>query len=244
MPHHKARFTAHGRAVVVCRVVEHGETFAQAAAWASVSTSTVWEWVRRWRAACPEDRRSLACLQERSSRPHRSPTRVPAERSTGSASCANRPAGARGGWLTSSAGRTRPSSRARSADCSRAPVSSERWVGTGGLCPGTCCTWTPRSSELICAATARPAATSAAPRERILIGHRQAGLSRGRIQRLELRHDRALRPGPRPCHSGEPDDHRGLSHQPGLCSTIANRPRAGLCSGGGGLAVGGLSLGS
>ena len=78
MPHHRARFTAHGRAVVVARVVEHGETFAQAAAWANVSKSTVWEWVRRWRQASGEDQASLACLQERSSRPHRSPRRVPA----------------------------------------------------------------------------------------------------------------------------------------------------------------------
>ncbi len=52
---------------------------AQAAAWANVSKSTVWEWVRRWRAACPADRMSLACLQERSSRPQRSPERVPAD---------------------------------------------------------------------------------------------------------------------------------------------------------------------
>jgi transposase InsO family protein len=79
VPHHRARFTARGRAVVVRRVVEDGETFAQAAAWAKVSKSTVWEWVRRWRQASEQDRRSLACLQERSSRPHRSPGRVPAE---------------------------------------------------------------------------------------------------------------------------------------------------------------------
>ncbi len=59
MPHHKARFTAHGRA--------------------NVSKSTVWEWVRRWRACSEPERRSLACLQERSSRPRRSPARVPAE---------------------------------------------------------------------------------------------------------------------------------------------------------------------
>jgi transposase InsO family protein len=78
VPHHKARFTAHGRAVVVARVVDRGETFAQAAAWANVSKSTVWEWVRRWRAASGSERRSLSCLQERSSRPHRSPARVPA----------------------------------------------------------------------------------------------------------------------------------------------------------------------
>jgi hypothetical protein len=30
--------------LVVGRVVDHGATFAQAAAWANVSKSTVWEW--------------------------------------------------------------------------------------------------------------------------------------------------------------------------------------------------------
>ena len=77
MPHHRARFTARGRWLVVCRVVDRGETFAQAAAWANVSTSTVWEWVRRWRAASPAEQLSLSCLTERSSRPHHSPGRVP-----------------------------------------------------------------------------------------------------------------------------------------------------------------------
>ena len=79
MPHHRARFTARGRCEVVRRVEELGETFAQAAAWANVSKSTVWEWVARWRAASAEQRSSLVCLQERSSRPHHSPGRVPAE---------------------------------------------------------------------------------------------------------------------------------------------------------------------
>jgi transposase InsO family protein len=78
VPHHRARHTPLGRWTVVRRVVEDGETFAQAAAWANVSKSTVWEWVRRWRRASLEERASLACLQERSSRPHRSPARVPA----------------------------------------------------------------------------------------------------------------------------------------------------------------------
>jgi transposase InsO family protein len=82
VPHHRARFTARGRAEVVARVLEHGETFAQAAAWANVSKSTVWEWVRRWRLAGPAERKSLACLQERSSRPQRSPARMPAEEET------------------------------------------------------------------------------------------------------------------------------------------------------------------
>lgn len=79
MPHHRARFTARGRCEVVRRVVEDGETFAQAAAWANVSKSTVWEWVRRWREATPAERASLSCLEERSSRPCRSPARVPAD---------------------------------------------------------------------------------------------------------------------------------------------------------------------
>ena len=79
MPHHRARFTARGRWDVVRRVVEDRESFAQAAAWANVSKSTVWEWVRRWRTATAEERASLACLDERCSRPHRSPRRVPAD---------------------------------------------------------------------------------------------------------------------------------------------------------------------
>jgi transposase InsO family protein len=54
------------------------DSFALGAAGAHVSKSTVWEWVRRWRAASPAERASLACLAERSSRPHRSPARVPA----------------------------------------------------------------------------------------------------------------------------------------------------------------------
>jgi transposase InsO family protein len=65
--------------MAVRRVVSEGDTFAQAAAWANVSKSTVWEWVRRYRQATPSARESLACLAERSSRPHRSPAQVPAE---------------------------------------------------------------------------------------------------------------------------------------------------------------------
>jgi transposase InsO family protein len=49
------------------------------AAWANVAKSTVHGWVTRWRRASAAERASLACLQERSSRPQRSPGRVPAE---------------------------------------------------------------------------------------------------------------------------------------------------------------------
>jgi transposase InsO family protein len=44
-----------------------------------VAKSTRWEWVRRWRQASAEERRSLACLENRPSRPHTSPQRVPAD---------------------------------------------------------------------------------------------------------------------------------------------------------------------
>jgi len=79
VPHHRASHTPLGRSVVVRRVVEHGETFAQAAVCAGVSKSTVWTWVQRWQAATQAERDSLVCLAERSSRPTRSPCRVPAE---------------------------------------------------------------------------------------------------------------------------------------------------------------------
>jgi transposase InsO family protein len=65
--------------LVVRRVVDDGETFAQAAAWANVSRSTVWGWVRRWRQATGPERQSLMCLEDRSSRPRRSPGQVPAD---------------------------------------------------------------------------------------------------------------------------------------------------------------------
>jgi transposase len=83
MPHHRARFTALGRWDVARYVIEEGETFARAAARANVSTSTVWGWVARWRAASVEDQASLACLAERSSRPHRSPAQVDAVEAAG-----------------------------------------------------------------------------------------------------------------------------------------------------------------
>jgi len=79
MAHYRARHTPLGRWQVVCRVVQEGETFAQAAAWGNVSASTVWEWVARWREATPAEQASLVCLAERSSRPRWSPAQVPAQ---------------------------------------------------------------------------------------------------------------------------------------------------------------------
>jgi transposase InsO family protein len=114
-----------GRSVVVRRVVERGETFAQAAACAGVSTSTLWAWVQRWKAATPAERESLVCLAERSSRPRCSPSQVPAAEAA--MICELRE---RTGWsprrLADEAGVARPHSTVhqvlRRAGCSRLPV--------------------------------------------------------------------------------------------------------------------------
>src|SRR4051794_22906265 len=74
MQHANAPLTRTGRLRMVLLVVDEGFTFEAAAAASNVARSTCWEWVRRWRQAGEEERRSLACLQDRSSRPHRSPS--------------------------------------------------------------------------------------------------------------------------------------------------------------------------
>jgi transposase InsO family protein len=57
-------------------VEEQGLTFEAAAAASNVAKSTAWEWVRRWREASLEERASLACLEDRSSRPKRCPRQL------------------------------------------------------------------------------------------------------------------------------------------------------------------------
>jgi transposase InsO family protein len=79
MQHANAPLTPNGRLRMVRLVVEDGLTFEAAAAASNVAKSTCWEWVRRWRAASDEDRRTLACLEDRPSRPRMSPNRVPDE---------------------------------------------------------------------------------------------------------------------------------------------------------------------
>jgi transposase len=79
MQHANAPLTANGRLRMVRLVVEQGFTFEAAAAASSVAKSTCWEWVRRWRLAGEEERRTLACLEDRPSTPPTNPSRVPAE---------------------------------------------------------------------------------------------------------------------------------------------------------------------
>src|SRR5918999_573023 len=78
MQHANAPLTPNGRLRLVRLVVEDGFTFEAAAAASNVAKSTCWEWVRRWRAASDEERSTLACLEDRPSRPHTSPNQQPA----------------------------------------------------------------------------------------------------------------------------------------------------------------------
>jgi transposase InsO family protein len=72
MQHPNARLTPRGRHQLVL-LVERGASLRLAAAACNVALSTAHRWVVRWRAATTADRSSLACLADRSSRPHRSP---------------------------------------------------------------------------------------------------------------------------------------------------------------------------
>ena len=68
--HGNAALSLKKRLVLCRRVVEHGWTLTQAAAAAEVSVRTARKWVRRYRAD------GEAGLADRSSAPHRQPTRT------------------------------------------------------------------------------------------------------------------------------------------------------------------------
>jgi transposase InsO family protein len=78
MPHANAPLTRTGRHRMVRLVEEQGLTFEAAAAGSNVAKSTVHLWVSRWRSASARERASLACLEDRSSRPRRSPAQLSA----------------------------------------------------------------------------------------------------------------------------------------------------------------------
>jgi transposase InsO family protein len=124
MQHANAPLTPNGRRRMVQLVVEDGLTFEAAAAASNVAKSTCWEWVRRWRRSSEEERRSLACLEDRPSRPHTSPAQVPSAEA--GRICARRE---RTGWsprrLADEPDITRPHSTVhrvlRRGGCSRRP---------------------------------------------------------------------------------------------------------------------------
>jgi transposase InsO family protein len=76
--HRNAKLGLAGRHALV-RAIEEGMSLKAAAAAFSVSPATAHRWWHRWSEAGEQARTSLACLADRSSRPHRSPRQLPRE---------------------------------------------------------------------------------------------------------------------------------------------------------------------
>jgi transposase InsO family protein len=74
--HRNARLGLAGRRVLVADI-ESGLSCREAARRRGVSPTTACKWWRRWSVATLEQRRSLVCLEDRSSRPHRMPRLLP-----------------------------------------------------------------------------------------------------------------------------------------------------------------------
>src|SRR3989442_9577408 len=75
--HRNAKLGLRGRFELVC-AIEEGMSLKAAAAAFSVSPATAHRWWHRWRSASEQAKRTLACLLDRSSRPHRSPRELAA----------------------------------------------------------------------------------------------------------------------------------------------------------------------
>ena len=73
--HRNAKLGLAGRFALV-QAVEGGMSLKAAAAAFSVSPATAHRWWHRWREASEEARRTLRCLLDRSSRPHRNPRQL------------------------------------------------------------------------------------------------------------------------------------------------------------------------
>ena len=74
--HRNAKLGLAGRYALV-RAIDDGLSVRAAAAALSVSPATASRWYRRWCEAGGEERRTLACLHDRSSRPRRMPRLLP-----------------------------------------------------------------------------------------------------------------------------------------------------------------------
>src|SRR5919204_2696700 len=76
--HANAKLGLAGRLALV-KAIEEGMSLRAAAAAFSVSPATAHRWWHRWLDAGEEARRTLSCLFNRSSRPHRSPRQLAPE---------------------------------------------------------------------------------------------------------------------------------------------------------------------
>ncbi len=70
--HRNARLGLAGRHALVLEI-ERGRSCRAAARGRGISPTTACKWWRRWREASEQERQSWSCLEDRSSRPHRSP---------------------------------------------------------------------------------------------------------------------------------------------------------------------------
>ena len=172
--HANAKLGLAGRVALV-RAVEDGCSLKVAAAAFSVSPATAHRWWHRWLEAGEEARRTLSCLFDRSSRPHRSPRQLAPELAGGDLRLPPQDR------LGAAAGRWRD--RVRTLDClegaqaggdlaaAASRRSRSRPTGTSGPAPAICSTWTPAATRASCGpaiaspATARSAhATGCVPR--------------------------------------------------------------------------------
>jgi transposase InsO family protein len=76
--HRNAKLGLAGRHQLVL-AIEGGRSIRESASLFNVSVATAHRWWRRWREAGADERSSLACLLDRSSRPARSPRRLASE---------------------------------------------------------------------------------------------------------------------------------------------------------------------
>ncbi len=147
--HRNAKLGLAGRYALV-QSIEGGCSIREAARRHGVSPATACEWCKRWRAASTEERRTRACLFDRSSRPHRSPRMLSAceqapicaeRRRSGTGHARSQPG---------SATRTRLSGRRSGAAAAHEPSRSRASppAATSGRAPATSCTWTGRRSHV------------------------------------------------------------------------------------------------
>src|SRR6266480_5340651 len=118
--HANAKLGLAGRVALV-KAIDEGMSLKAAAGAFSVSPATAHRWWHRWLEASEEARRTLSCLLDRSSRPHRSPRQLAPELERTICACRRRT-----GWGPRLvAGATGPAPTARSN------ASTRRWRASG-----------------------------------------------------------------------------------------------------------------
>ena len=137
--HRNAKLGLAGRYALVCAVQE-GMSLRAAAAAFSVSPATAHRWWHRWLEAGDEAHETLACLFDRSSRPHRSPRQLAPELAEAICSCRRKTgwgprlvAGATGFCHSTVWKVLRRAGISRRARPAREPANSYEWPCPGDL---------------------------------------------------------------------------------------------------------------